>query len=148
ESSRLQPDQGSAHRGLAMALSRQGSLEEAIAEYQAAFELERDNAEFLNFTAWDLVSPPGRPQEEYDMGLMYARRVVELAPKEGNFVNTLALAEYRVGHWADAIAVSGRSIELYRGVSASDWFFLAMAHWRTGNKDEAGRWLDKAVAWT
>ena len=30
---------------------------------------------------------------------------------------------------------------------SSDWFFLAMAEWRTGKRDSAGEWYDKAVAW-
>ena len=29
----------------------------------------------------------------------------------------------------------------------SDWFFLAMAHWKLGNKDEARAWYDRAVQW-
>jgi hypothetical protein len=29
-----------------------------------------------------------------------------------------------------------------------NWFFLAMAHWQKGDKDEARKWFDKAVAWT
>jgi hypothetical protein len=28
------------------------------------------------------------------------------------------------------------------------WFFLAMAHHRLGHREEAKKWLDKAVAWT
>ena len=31
---------------------------------------------------------------------------------------------------------------------ASDWFFLAMAHWQLGNKAEARRWYDQAIEWT
>jgi hypothetical protein len=28
-----------------------------------------------------------------------------------------------------------------------DWFFLAIARWQLGYKDEARRWYDKTVAW-
>jgi hypothetical protein len=28
-----------------------------------------------------------------------------------------------------------------------DFFFLAMAHWQLGEKDEARKYYDKAVAW-
>jgi len=37
---------------------------------------------------------------------------------------------------------------LRNGRDASDWFFLAMEHWHKGDKDEARKWFDKAVAWT
>ena len=38
-------------------------------------------------------------------------------------------------------------MELAKGGDAFDWFFLAMAHWRLGHKDEARAWYDKAAAW-
>jgi hypothetical protein len=34
-----------------------------------------------------------------------------------------------------------------KGGSAWHWFFLAMANWELGNKVEARRWYDQAVAW-
>ena len=37
---------------------------------------------------------------------------------------------------------------LRSGGDASDWFFLALACWRQGEKDEARRWFEKADAWT
>jgi hypothetical protein len=40
------------------------------------------------------------------------------------------------------------SIQLGNGGNATDWFFLAMAHWRSGQKDTARTWYDKAVART
>ena len=39
-------------------------------------------------------------------------------------------------------------MELRKGGDAYDWFFQAMAHWQKGDKDEARKWFDKAVAWT
>ena len=75
-------------------------------------------------------------------------RSIALEPKDGSRYNTLALAEYRRGRWDDAIAAVERSIALSQGVDASNWFFLAMAHARKGEKDKATTWFDKAVAWT
>jgi hypothetical protein len=80
--------------------------------------------------------------------LEHARKAVELVPQQEGFVNTLALAEYRVGHWAESRAASERSIKLNNGVSVYDWFFLAMATWRQGERASAIGWFDKAVAWT
>src|SRR5262249_14681663 len=105
-------------------------------------------AYFHNLVAWEMVRLPRAPEHYYEEGLRYARKAVELAPKDGNSANTLAVAEYRSGHWAESIAASERSMALTKGGGAGDWFFLAMAHWKKGEKDEARKWFDKAVAWT
>ena len=62
---------------------------------------------------------------------------------------TLALAEYRAGHWAESIAAAERSTARTKGAgaaNAANGFFLAMALWQKGDKDEARKWFDKAVA--
>ena len=76
------------------------------------------------------------------------RKAVKLAPKDGNISNTLALAEYRAGHWNESIAASERSVALRNGGNAYDWLFRALAHWQKGEKDKGRTWFDKAVAWT
>ncbi len=38
-------------------------------------------------------------------------------------------------------------MELRSGGDATDWLFLAMAHWQSGDKDEARRWYNEAIAW-
>jgi hypothetical protein len=72
--------------------------------------------------------------------LEHARRAVALDPKDGDFRTTLALAEFRAGHWAESIALT-------KGVDGSNGFFLAMALWQNGEKEEARRCFDKAAAW-
>ena len=34
-----------------------------------------------------------------------------------------------------------------RGGDSSDWFFLAMACWQMGRREDARRWYRQAVAW-
>ena len=72
---------------------------------------------------------------------------MQLEPKQGTFRNTLGAAHYRAGDWVAAIEALNKSMELRQGGDAFDWYFLAMAEWRRGNKDEARRWYDKAAAW-
>ena len=36
-------------------------------------------------------------------------------------------------------------MELHAPGSAFDWFFLAMAHWRLGDKDKARKWYSQAI---
>ena len=75
-----------------------------------------------------------------------AKKAVELAPKQGTFWNTLGVAHYRAGDWKAAVAALEKSEELRNGGDSFDWFFLAMAHWQLGEKDEARKWYDQAVA--
>jgi tetratricopeptide (TPR) repeat protein len=145
---RLKANDACAHYNLGNSLCKQGKLEEAIAAYREAISLKPDHAEHHNELAWSLILPPNRPQRDYDEGLVQARKAVELAPKKGDFANTLALAEYRSSHWARAIAACERSMALRNGGDASDWFFLAMAHARKSEQDPARTWFDKAVSWT
>jgi hypothetical protein len=46
------------------------------------------------------------------------------------------------------VAALRTSVEMQKGGNAYDWFFLAMAQWQLGRKDEARTWFDKAAAWT
>jgi hypothetical protein len=80
--------------------------------------------------------------------VVHARKAVELVPRDAGKANTLALAEYRAGHWAESLSAGERAIALSDGGGASDWFFLSFAHARKGNTDDAHKWFAKAVAWT
>jgi eukaryotic-like serine/threonine-protein kinase len=145
---RLQPDFALAHNGLGFVLDRQGKGEEAIAEYRTVVRLLPDDAYAHNILAWALATHPNPNRREPAEVLEHARKAVALAPNDGNFHNTLALAEYRIGNWAESIAAAERSIALAKGADASDWFFLAMAHFQRGVKDPSRSYFDRAVAWT
>jgi eukaryotic-like serine/threonine-protein kinase len=148
EAIRIEPDDVTVRDSLGTTLRSLGKLAEAIAEYHEAMRLQPDSAVLRNGLAWTVVLMPKRPPPEYAEALLHSRRAVELAPKEVYMVNTLALAEYRTGHWAESITASERAIALAKEVDASNWFFLAMANWQRGEKDTAREWFDKAVAWT
>jgi hypothetical protein len=57
------------------------------------------------------------------------------------------VARYRHGDDKEAIADLEESMRLRKGGDSFDWFFLAMAHWRLGDRDEARTWFDRAVKW-
>jgi hypothetical protein len=63
---------------------------------------------------------------------------------------------YQNGDWKGAKADLEKAIELRPRSKSDFWdfwnqagdaFFLAMAHWKLDEKDEARRWYDKAVEW-
>ena len=64
-----------------------------------------------------------------------------------SYWNTLGVAHYRASDWKSAIAALEKSIKLRQGGDSFDWFFLAMAHWKLGEKEEARKWYDRAVTW-
>ena len=150
EAIRLRPDYAYAHSNLGLALLAQGKVDEAIAAHREALRHNSDPNfhNIPNNLAWALALAPDRPPRDYDEAAALARKAIDLEPKEGISYNTLALAEYRRGRWDDAIDAAERSIKLIKGVDASNWFFLAMAHARKGASDKATTWFDKAVGWT
>jgi tetratricopeptide (TPR) repeat protein len=145
---RLRPDYHRGHERLGNFLLSQGKREEAIAELRIAVRTDLICTASRNRLAWTLALSPNRPRADYDEAVVHARRAVELNPMDGGVVNTLALAEYRAGHWPESIAASERSMAVQNGAETLDWFFLAMAHWQQGDKDEARKWFDQAVART
>jgi serine/threonine protein kinase/Tfp pilus assembly protein PilF len=149
EAIRLRPDFAKAHVALGIILGRQDKLHQAIAEYREAIRLKPDYASAHNNLAWGLVLSPRNPPRDYQEGLAHARRAVEL---ESNVftLNTLALAEYRMGHWNESLAASHQSMAIKNGGTGNgwDWFLVAMVQGRKGDKDEARKWFDRAVDWT
>jgi WD40 repeat protein/serine/threonine protein kinase/tetratricopeptide (TPR) repeat protein len=76
-----------------------------------------------------------------------ATKAVEKEPKNGGYWNTLGVARYRAGDWKGTVAALEKSMELRKGGTSEDWFFLAMAHWQLGRRDQARQWYDRAVVW-
>src|SRR5262249_49739842 len=105
-------------------------------------------AETHNNLAMLLADCPDEKQRDPKLGLQQADRGVKLMPQEANYVNTLGLCQYRVGDWKASRESLTRSIELRKGGDAYDAYFLAMALWQLGEKDEARKWLEKADRWT
>jgi serine/threonine protein kinase/Tfp pilus assembly protein PilF len=121
--------------------------DEAIADYERAIELQPDNALHLNNLAWFLVTCPDSGFCDAGRAVELAEKAVELSPKKWHYANTLGVAYYRAGDWDKAIETLNKSMAFRDGDDSFDWFFLAMAHWQRGEKDEARSWYDKAVRW-
>ena len=64
------------------------------------------------------------------------------------FHNTLGIALYRAGRWQESLEALKTADQLSADKpEGSTAFFIAMAHWRLGDKPEARRWYDSAVEW-
>jgi tetratricopeptide (TPR) repeat protein len=119
----------------------------AIEQGRAAIRLQPDIATAHNNLAWFLTNAPDPQHRQPAEALEQARKAVEMAPKEGNNYNTLALAEYHTVHWSESLAAREQSMKLRKGGDAYDWFLLALAFWQQAEKDRAWTWFDKAVTW-
>jgi tetratricopeptide (TPR) repeat protein len=104
---------------------------------------------------WFLAACPDERFRKPKEAIELAEKAIEGSPKLGVLWRTLGVARYRAGDDRGAVTALEKSLELgvngwgYRTrPDSSEWFFLAMAHWRLGDKEQARKWYDKAVEWT
>src|SRR5262249_27597462 len=79
-----------------------------------------------------------------------ARRAAELRPDRSGYWEVLGKAEYRTGHWQTSLAAFQKAQELQRHPPLDfdqDLYFLAMASWQAGEREQARKWLQKANDW-
>jgi WD40 repeat protein len=131
---------------LAEAYGAAGRREERIAVYREITRLKIADAIAYNNLAWELATRPDPKFRDSRQAVQLAQQAVKLTPS-GNHWNTLGAAHYRAGDWKAAVTAMEKSMELRQGGDALDWFFLAMAHWRLGERDQARRWYEQAVRW-
>ncbi len=143
----LKPDYADAHQNLGVVLSNQGKHSEAAAAYRRALELKPDDPQFLNGLSWLLATGPEPSLRDPAQAVELATKAVAQVPNDGSLHNTLGVAQYRAGNWNGAVASLGKSVELRSGGDSLDWFFLAMAHWQLGDREQARKDFARAVAW-
>jgi Flp pilus assembly protein TadD len=101
----------------------------------------------LNNRSWSVVSKAGLTADQYQLALRYAEGARELAPDDGPILNTLGVAQYRIGKYAEAVATLFRSDELNSksndGSEPADIAFLAIAHFQLGHTDRAHKLLEQ-----
>jgi serine/threonine protein kinase len=131
---------------------QEGDLKRTYGERARALVIEARRrcpaqAETLNNLAWALVTVPEREVQDPAEAVKLVREAIAKAPDQVGYSNTLGVALYRAGEWADAVTALDDSCKRRKGGDSFDWFFLAMAHERLGHKEEARRWYDRAARW-
>jgi tetratricopeptide (TPR) repeat protein len=132
---------------LASSLHSFGKAQEAEGAYRKLLELNPRHPVALNNLSWLLATCGDAKLRKPKDAVELAKKAVELDPKNGMWWNTLGAAQYRATDWKAAIEALNKSMELRKGGDSFDWFFLAMAHWQLGKRDESRKWYDKAVEW-
>src|SRR5262249_25889137 len=100
-----------------------------------------------NGLAWLLATCADPKFRDAHRAVALAKKAVELKPREGNYWQTLAWAEYRAGDWNAAVAAMEKVKKLGSPGDSTEWFLLARAHGKAGGKDDARKWYDKAEEW-
>jgi serine/threonine protein kinase len=121
------------------------TLADAGTDRREAFRFAR--AACLNNVAWSLAKPAAATLADAEEAVRMSRLAVALAPKNGDFRNTLGIALYRSGDLQGAVEALTASMRMRKGGDAADWFPLAMARRRLGDQAEARRLHGLAVDW-
>jgi hypothetical protein len=101
------------------------------------------NPLLLNNGSWYVVVKPGHDLSEYHHALVLAEEAVRLAPGEGTILNTLGVAQYRVGRYREALETLTQSDRLNANRQGArdpaDIAFLAMSHYQLGRAELGAR---------
>jgi eukaryotic-like serine/threonine-protein kinase len=126
----------------------------ALDQLESAFQTDPESVraifnldQFVNNLAWELATGP-KPQRDPVLAARLAAFSVALAPGKQVSLNTLGVALYRAGRFAEAITTLEKSLDAGKGqFDAFDLFVLAMAHHRLGHRPVARACYDRAVRW-
>jgi hypothetical protein len=98
----------------------------------------------LNAAAWEAVKVLGRGRDAYALALRQVQAAVQVEPDNGYYLNTLGVAQHRMGEYAKAVETLSRSEKLNvtkDGSHPADLAFLAMAQHQLGQKEQAQKTL-------
>src|SRR5262249_43243289 len=128
----------------ALALAGAGDTEGHRKACQALLERfgQTDGAETINRVAWTCVRVPNILADPSRL-VKFAEKAVAVKPDNPICLQTLGAALYRAGRYVDSIQRLTKAQA--REEPALAWLFLAMAHHRLGQAEQARMWLNKAV---
>jgi serine/threonine protein kinase/tetratricopeptide (TPR) repeat protein len=132
---------------LAKAFEAKGDVTKAREALADGMLLIRDDAGANNNLAWGLATTSDGGPRDPSTAVALAKRAIQLDPMKGDYFNTLGVAHYRNGDWKEAIAALERAPGLEYQRNAWDYYCLAMAHWKLGNKDQARSWYSRGSEW-
>jgi tetratricopeptide (TPR) repeat protein len=106
-----------------------------------------EQAEPLNNAAWKVVKLRDGSKDAYALALRQAEAACKEEPGNGAFLNTLGVAQYRNGRYAEALKTLTQSDKLNsdprKGSQPIDLAFLAVTQFQLGQKAEATAMLGR-----
>ncbi|HPD90877.1 MAG: tetratricopeptide repeat protein [Rhodobacter sp.] len=116
----------------AVAYSRTDDWAAAESDFRAALAVEPDQPTVLNYLGYSLIERGEKLVEALDM----IRRAVAAEPDSGYIVDSLAWAQFRLGHYEDAVPNMERAVEL-QPTDAILNDHLGDVYWAVGRHREA-----------
>jgi WD40 repeat protein len=117
-------------------------------ERQRALDLAKRTSEYpdqLNDASWSVVLRPDATADAYRKALRWAEAACRQEPKNGFYLNTLGVAQYRTQRHEAALETLVQSDKITSastgGSQPEDLAFLAMARYRLGQKGPAAATL-------
>jgi len=149
------------YRSLGRSLKDQGQFAEAKTAWLHALDLltkqtavgpvvsahRQQWCDCANDLAWLLVTAPDPDVRDPAHALSLATKAAAAHPECSTYWNTLGAARYRAGDFNASVTALNRATVLSQGGSAFDHFFLAMAHARLENQEQAQHWFAQAMLW-
>ncbi len=127
---------------------RLGRTDQATADLAKARAQVSGKPKAQDALAWHLATSVDPQMRDPKAAVDLAEQAVAAKPDDDNFWNTLGVAEYRAGNCSAAVRALNKSMELRKGFDGFNGFFMAMANYQLGKRDEARLWNDRAVRWT
>jgi serine/threonine protein kinase/WD40 repeat protein/Flp pilus assembly protein TadD len=122
-----------------------GDLEHAAADRRQAVDLARKDPTTVNYLSWTFLTNHSTYRHPVE-ALELARLLIETAPDNSDYRNTLGVAEYRNGLYAQALRSFQKSLEKTKS-EAHDLFFMAMCYRRLGDRRNASNCMNRALKW-
>jgi uncharacterized protein HemY len=142
------------HCNLAQSLFRRGDLDLARLSYEKGRDVAREahrrnpeNTEIRDELAWFLTNCPDVRLRDPAEAVRLARSNVEQAPDSGRYWFILGAALVRAGDLTGAVEALEKACKRKNGGDGFDWFFLAMAHHKLGDRARARAFFEKGDAW-
>ena len=136
-----QPNSATAHAMIGMLLESEGKTADAEKAYTAALAADPRQATAANNLAWIYVDS----NRNLDQALQLAQTAKEVLPEDANVADTLGWIYYRKDLLSQALNALKQSVERDpHNVLAQ--YHLGMAQLKNGNRREAKRALEQALA--
>lgn len=104
----------------AASCERQGLSKEAILFYEAALARAPEDPEALNALAWTLVTAKDLRARDFHRALTLARHAHSLEPLDAAILDTLAAAEFELGHAHQALDHQEKAVQLATATGRTD----------------------------
>jgi serine/threonine protein kinase/uncharacterized protein HemY len=135
-------------------LTAAGRPEDARPVYAQAIAVRKQlvqqypaSPQYCSDLARALANCPDAQLRDTSQAVRLARQAVALAPRGADCWGTLGVTCYRAGDWQGAVTALRKAMSLRSGGHGVEYFFLAMAGWQLGDRQQARAWYERGRQW-